>query len=216
MVSSYYQESVEQGAKFQAENKSWAGLDTVKYQKQIKDLVDHYQAKTILDYGCGKGEQYVQLLPYESEEQRQTLDDWLGVTVYKYDPCVPEFATPPPNDMKFDGVICSQVLHTIPDADLPWVAKKLESHTGKFCLITLNYQRRAKAKKAIYDTSYFAVPRTREFFKQQFQNWAQGDLFWWFKDREHYPRWVDDQLSGSWKDIPETWVGKYSYVETIY
>jgi SAM-dependent methyltransferase len=201
MVSSYYQESVEQGAKFQAENKSWAGLDTVKYQKQIKDLVDHYQAKTILDYGCGKGEQYVQLLPYESEEQRQTLDDWLGVTVYKYDPCVPEFATPPPNDMKFDGVICSQVLHTIPDAD---------------CLITLNYQRRAKAKKAIYDTSYFAVPRTREFFKQQFQNWAQGDLFWWFKDREHYPRWVDDQLSGSWKDIPETWVGKYSYVETIY
>jgi hypothetical protein len=115
-VSDYYLESVAAGRRFQQQNKSWAGYDVVKYQKLIKDLVDHYGAKTILDYGCGKGQQYTEPLPYGMlsgeaipESQWQTFDQYLGVTVYRYDPCVAEFETPPPPDVKFDGVICTQV-----------------------------------------------------------------------------------------------------------
>ena len=63
-MSPYYLESVQQGTEFQKNNKSWAGYDVVKYQKKIKDLVDRYQATTILDYGCGKGLQYKEPLPY--------------------------------------------------------------------------------------------------------------------------------------------------------
>lgn len=215
MTGNYYNKSVEIGTKFQAENKNWAGLDTVKYQKQIRDLVKRYNAKTILDYGCGKGEQYRQPLPYESEEQWQTFDDWLGVTVYCYDPCIPEYSQLPPEGTKFDGVICSQVLGFIPDDDLSWVAKRLESYTKDFCFVSLNYQRPPKSKKLMYDPEFSTSKRTREFFKSHFADWQQGDLFWWWKDREHYNSWIDDQLTGNWKDLPDRWVGKYQYTEFI-
>jgi hypothetical protein len=222
-VSPYYKESVKLGARFQEENKSWAGYDVVKYQNKIHDLVQRYNAKTILDYGCGKGLQYIEPLPYGAEpgeelpkDKWQTFDQYLGVTVYRYDPCVEGFETPPPPDAKFDGVICTQVLNSIPDADMSWVRDTLERHAAKFCFIGLNFQREAKGKKAMYDSEYFREPRTREFFKKYYADWSGSDLFWWFKDRSHYHGWADDQLNGTWQDVPTEWSDKYEFVETIY
>ena len=212
-MSPYYLESVQQGTEFQKNNKSWAGYDVVKYQTKIKDLVDRYRATTILDYGCGKGLQYKEPLPYASEDNWQTFDEYLGVTVYKYDPCVPEHSTLPPVGTKFDGVICTQVLNSIPDDDMPWVRDLLEGYATKFCFVGLNFQRKAKGKKAMYDPEYFRQPRTRQFFRSYFTDWKGSDLFWWWKDRSHYPEWIDDQLSGTWKDVPDTFEGKYQYIE---
>ena len=212
-MSPYYLESVCQGTEFQQNNKSWAGYDVVKYQKKIKDLVDRYRATTILDYGCGKGMQYKEPLPYASKDNWQTFNEYLGVTVYKYDPCVPEHSTLPPVGTKFDGVICTQVLNSIPDDDMPWVRDLLEGYATKFCFVGLNFQREAKGKKTMYDPEYFKLPRTREFFRSCFTDWKGSDLFWWWKDRLHYPSWIDDQLNGTWKDVPDTFEGKYKYVE---
>lgn len=219
-VSSYYKKSVKLGTQFQEENKSWAGYDVIKYQKKIKDLVVRYGAKTILDYGCGKGLQYTEPLPYGAEpgeelpmDQWQTFDQYLGVKVFKYDPCVKGLNRKPPKNKKFDGVICTQVLNSVPDDDMTWVREMLEQHAAKFCFIGLNFQRQAKDKKTIYDPEYFCEPRTREFFKKYYTDWSGSDLYWWFKDRPYYPEWMDDQLSGTWQDIPETFVGKYEFVE---
>ena len=222
-VSAYYVESVEIGRQFQQQNKSWAGYDVVKYQNQVKDLVDRYNAKTILDYGCGKGLQYQERLPYGMqlgenmpEDQWQTFDQYLGVTVYRYDPCVEGLETPPPAEVKFDGVICTQVLNSIPDDDMVWVRKELEQRADKFCFIGLNFQRPAKGKKAMYNPEYFRETRTREFFKKYYADWLGSDLFWWFKDRSHYAGWVDDQLNDTWQDVPREWTDKYEFVEAIY
>jgi SAM-dependent methyltransferase len=219
-MSPYYLESVQQGAEFQKNNKSWAGYDVVKYQKKIKDLVVRYRATTILDYGCGKGSQYKEPLPYGGgpgvdlpKDQWQTFDDYLGVKVYCYDPCVEGFTELPPTGTKFDGVICTQVLNSIPDDDMPWVRDLLEVYATKFCFIGLNFQREAKGKKTMYDPKYFRQPRTREFFRNHFVNWSSSDLFWWWKDRMHCDQWIDDQLNGTWKDVPDTFEGKYKYVE---
>ena len=212
-MSPYYLESVQQGTEFQKNNKSWAGYDVVKYQKKIKDLVVRYRATTILDYGCGKGLQYKEPLPYASEDNWQTFDEYLGVTVYKYDPCVPEHSTLPPVGTKFDGVICTQVLSSIPDDDMTWVRDLLEGYATKFCFVGLNFQREAKGKKTMYDPEYFQQPRTREFFRSYFTDWSGSDLFWWWKDRSHYGGWIDDQLNGTWKDVPVTFESKYKYVE---
>ena len=212
-MSPYYLESVQQGTEFQKNNKSWAGYDVVKYQKKIKDLVVRYRATTILDYGCGKGLQYKEPLPYASENNWQTFDEYLGVTVYKYDPCVPEHSTLPPVGTKFDGVICTQVLSSIPDDDMTWVRDLLEGYATKFCFVGLNFQREAKGKKTMYDPEYFQQPRTREFFRSYFTDWAGSDLFWWWKDRSHYEGWIDDQLNATWKDVPDTFEGKYQFVE---
>ena len=222
-VSTYYLESVAIGRQFQQQNKSWAGYDVVKYQTQIKDLVDLYGAKTILDYGCGKGLQYQEPLPYGMrsgenwpECQWQTFDQYLGVTVYCYDPCVEEFSELPAADVKFDGVICTQVLNSIPDDDMTWVQQELEQRADKFCFIGLNFQRPAKGKKTMYDAAYFREPRTREFFKKHYADWSGSDLFWWFKDRSHYPDWANDQITGVWQDVPTEWSDKYAFVEAIY
>jgi len=212
-MSPYYLESVRQGTEFQQNNKSWAGYDVVKYQMKIKDLVNRYRATTILDYGCGKGMQYKEPLPYASEDNWQTFNEYLGVTVYKYDPCVPEHSTLPPVGTKFDGVICTQVLNSIPDDDMPWVRDLLEGYATKFCFVGLNFQREAKGKKTMYDPEYFKQPRTREFFRSCFTDWKGSDLFWWWKDRLHYPEWMDDQLNGTWKDVPDTFESRYKYVE---
>lgn len=219
-VSPYYLESVKLGKEFQEQNKSWAGYDVVKYQKCIKDLVDRYGAKTLLDYGCGKGLQYQERLPYGGSagqelppEQWKTFDQYLGVTVYCYDPCVTGFEQLPSAGTKFDGVICTQVLNSIPDADMSWVRQTLESYTEKFCFIGLNFQREAKGKKTMYDPAYFLKPRTREFFRSHYTDWTSGDLFWWFKDRPHYDQWINDQLNRTWKDVPDTFEGKYKYIE---
>ena len=219
-VSSYYKKSVKLGTQFQEENKSWAGYDVIKYQKKIKDLVVRYGAKTILDYGCGKGLQYTEPLPYGAEpgtelpmDQWQTFDQYLGVKVFKYDPCVKGLNRKPPKNKKFDGVICTQVLNSVPDNDMSWVRDILEQHARKFCFIGLNFQRQAKDKKTMYNPEYFCEPRTREFFKKYYTDWSGSDLFWWFKDRPYYPTWMDEQLAGTWQDVPETFVGKYEFVE---
>ena len=170
MTSTYYAESVRLGREFQENNKSWAGYDVVKYQQKIKDLVVRYRATTILDYGCGKGLQYKEPLPYGGdpgvdipEDQWQTFDEYLGVKVYCYDPCVEGFTELPPEGTKFDGVICTQVLNSIPDDDMPWVRDLLEGYATKFCFVGVNFQ-----------------------------------------------------LNGTWKDVPDTFEGKYKYVEVNY
>jgi hypothetical protein len=162
-----------------------------------------------LPYGTVPGE----TIP---EDQWQTFDQYLGVSVYCYDPCVEKFKTPPPADAKFDAVICTQVLNSIPDDDMPWVRNILEQHATKFCFIGLNFQREAKGKKTMYDPKYFREPRTREFFKKYYADWLGSDLFWWFKDRSHYDDWVDDQLNDTWQDVPREWADKYEFVKAIY
>lgn len=215
MTSKYFHQSIEEGKKFHLENKSWTGFDTIKYQKQIKDLVVYYNAKTILDYGCGKGSQYSEKLIYDETLGLQTFDEFLGVEVYKYDPCVAEFSKLPDAGIKFDGVICSQVLGSIPHGDLDWVAKELESFTDKFCFIGLNYQKKPKSKKYIYNVDFFHNNRTREYFKNFFAEWPNNNLFWWWKDRLHYDNWIQDQINKTWKDIPDSVSSKYPFVEYI-
>ena len=219
-MSPYYQESVRLGTEFQKNNKNWAGYDVVKYQKLIKDIVTKYDVKTILDYGCGKGLQYKEKLPYGQlpgelipTDDWKTFDEYLGVTVYPYDPCVEEYNQLPDPEIKFDGVICTQVLNSIPDDDMPWVRDLLQQHSAKFCFIGVNFQREAKGKKTMYDPEYFRLPRTREFFRSYYNNWSGSDLFWWWKDRPYYAAWADDQLSGQWQDVPSEFEGKYKYIE---
>lgn len=85
----------------------------------IKEIIDRLGCKTVLDYGCGKGQQYEWVIPSTG----QTIEQFWGVTVTKYDPAYPPFAKEP--EGTFDLVICTQVLGAIPVSDIPWVAGRL-------------------------------------------------------------------------------------------
>lgn len=75
MPSKIYYELIEKGRDYHLNRKVSRGVDVKKYIKQIKILVDHFGAKTMLDYGCGKGEQYSVPRHWRiSETELKTLD----------------------------------------------------------------------------------------------------------------------------------------------
>lgn len=190
MPSSYYLESVEIGKRFQAANTSWGGDDCKNYHNQIRFLMDKYEAKTVLDYGCGKGRQYTNLVPYglpnDFITEPMTFQTRINAEmVYKYDPCVTEFEVEPSNQI-FDAVICTQVLGSIPDNDIDWVKNKLASYADKFVFIGLhNPNTPVKRKKLMYNLSEVTYPRSVEWYLEKFTNWSGPSLYWWFRDTEH-------------------------------
>lgn len=188
MPSSYYETSVRIGKEFQKNNpKNWSGHDCKNYHNQIRFLMDKYDAKTVLDYGCGKGQQYTELLEYgisetETSEPMTFKERINAQSVYLYDPCVEGLDILPEYNIKFDAVICTQVLGSVPDEDIKWVKESLMRSTGKFCFIGLmDPSIHVKTKKRLYDTNYVSLDRTIEWYKEQFADWTGSNLYWWFR-----------------------------------
>ncbi len=192
MPSEYYSQSVELGQEFQRNNpKNWAGNDSKNYHNQIRALMDRYNAKTVLDYGCGKGEQYstkncyvLHGAPPHVSTKPMTFQTRINAkSVYKFDPCVEEFNIEPVGK-KFDAVICTQVLGSVPDVDIPWIKDKFMNYATKFVFIGM-HSAVPKNKKRIYDPVHINYYRTVEWYQEQFSNWSGPDLYWWFRDIEH-------------------------------
>ena len=190
-MSEYYKQSVELGKKFQKENSSWAGTDCKNYHNYIRALMDKYDAKTVLDYGCGKGNQYVDVLPYILPDKKQLTEPMTFKTrinaesVYQFDPCVEKFEIEPVGQT-FDAVICTQVLGSIPDVDMPWLKDKLMNYATKFVFIGSHKpDKPIKSKKRMYDPNQVTYPRTIEWYQDQFKDWTGPDLYWWFRNIDH-------------------------------
>lgn len=192
MASAHYHQSVAIGREFQKNNsKNWTGADSKNYHNQIRYLMDKYQAQTVLDYGCGKGLQYTTPACYGIDDgtstDPMTFQTRINATsVYKYDPCVPEFEEPPPTGTTFDAVICTQVLGSIPDADVEMVARRLSAFATKFVFIGLHAPTRTpKTKKQMYDPAYLSLNRSVNWYIDRFTDWKGPPLYWWFRDTEH-------------------------------
>lgn len=133
-----YTSIVEDGRKFHKRARTWSGGLAVRHVVRIKNMIDRIGAKSVLDYGCGKGLQY--MVTPEGTGGMMVEDYW-GVPVYKYDPAVPadwrdsrigrnKFAGLPevkvhqtlPEGQTWDMMVCTHVLGCIPVVDLHgWV-----------------------------------------------------------------------------------------------
>jgi 2-polyprenyl-3-methyl-5-hydroxy-6-metoxy-1,4-benzoquinol methylase len=110
----------------------FAGSSIIPQLPKIKLLVEKLGAKTLLDYGCGKGLQYrAQNIKLRSGEIIATVQGYLGVdAIACYDPGVTEFQTFPA--AQFDGVISTDVLEHCPEPDLPWILGEMFGAARKF------------------------------------------------------------------------------------
>jgi len=88
--------------------KSLSGYSLKWYVNDVRELVERTQPESILDYGSGKGYQYL---------ERRQHDRWGGLLPYCYDIGVPQLSGRP--DRKFDGLICTDVLEHIETSDIP-------------------------------------------------------------------------------------------------
>lgn len=93
-----------------------------QWGREIGLLVRRHGARTLLDYGCGSGNAYL--------EDRIHKRFFGGVMPTLYDPASAAFAARPKG--RFDGVICSDVLEHVPEDELPAVVDDLARYSIKF------------------------------------------------------------------------------------
>jgi hypothetical protein len=99
----------------------------------IKHLILHTGAKTLLDYGCGKGQQYLPQRLHAADEGIDYPDMksyWGAQEIRCYDPAYPPFMEVPSG--VFDGVVCTDVLEHCPEEDIPWILDELFAYAHRF------------------------------------------------------------------------------------
>lgn len=111
---------------------TYPGISLMPHLERIRELIVETGAKTILDYGSGKGMQYEPqriALPGRGEWD-SVLDFWDVDEVRCYDPCYGPYSRLP--EERFDGVVCTDVLEHCPEEDLPWVVNEVFSFATRF------------------------------------------------------------------------------------
>ncbi len=131
-ASSRYVELLEQyrsahrdGLPGHAAEKLFVGNSTLRWLPTIRTLANRVGAKTMLDYGAGKGAIYsYRDFQLPSKERAQSVQQYLGLdAVTCFDPAVPAHDTL--SDGKFDLVICVDVLEHCPAEDMPWIVNEI-------------------------------------------------------------------------------------------
>lgn len=107
--------------------------DSLFFQaSRILDMIDLTGARTLLDYGSGKGMQY---LPGKFDfpglrDFATVADYWAVDSITCYDAAYPPYSTLPTG--KFDGVISTDVLEHCPEEDMEWILGEIFGYAGKF------------------------------------------------------------------------------------
>jgi hypothetical protein len=111
-----YRKMAEGGSQF-------LGLSVLQHRDSIRKLARQVDAKSMLDWGCGRGDAY---------RSPNKLHHQLGISrkdVFLYDPSFPQHDRKPTG--KYDLVLCSDVLEHIVEADVDVFIDTLFSHAKK-------------------------------------------------------------------------------------
>jgi hypothetical protein len=159
-----YFEALRASTEFHATHKTFNGRFFLRYIEDVKLIVDEFGCKTLLDYGCGKGKQWEAPLdlPHWQHVGESRAENYLGVAVTKFDPAWPAFREEPRG--KFDIVVCTQVLGSIPIADLPWAVDRLYGYANKAVFIG---ERLGPVKKLVHAHMKSEMPH-----EWTWQQWA--------------------------------------------
>jgi hypothetical protein len=178
MYSDAYYRSVENSRQYHLKKDIYSGVATVQYHYDIKELVDKHNAKTLLDYGCGKAFHYFNKEKCQIWFGGPTFDQWLGLdSFYLFDPCIDQFSKHPEEGAKFDSVIAIQSLAGIPDADFPTVVNQLMKMTNKFCFIGNKLKKGKSSKGNPALAEYYKGDRVDpDWWNEQFKGWQGSEL----------------------------------------
>jgi hypothetical protein len=114
-------------------DKTFPGQSLPPQAPNIKRLIKATGARTLLDYGCGKGRQYFPHRIRDAEEgiEYPDIKSFWGISdVRCYDPGYTPYIELPTGT--FDGVICTDVLEHCPEEDVPWIVGELFQYATKF------------------------------------------------------------------------------------
>ncbi len=116
---------------------TFPGLSLDHQLCRIKDLIVKCDAKTLLDYGCGKGRQYEPRIVKDDEGNRwdSVIEYWGIDELVCYDPAYEKYSRLP--EGRFDGVICTDVLEHCPEPDLSWIVEEIFGYATRFVFLAI-------------------------------------------------------------------------------
>lgn len=115
---------------------TFAGLSLMPHAMRVAELVAEHGARTILDYGAGKGSQYrTAVRTADGQHYGSLLELWNVQSVTCYDPAYAPFRQLPTG--MFDGVICTDVLEHCPEEDAPWILGELFGFAERFLFVNV-------------------------------------------------------------------------------
>ncbi|MFN2327729.1 MAG: hypothetical protein ABR612_02350 [Chromatocurvus sp.] len=111
---------------------TFPGKMLINHAADIKAMIEHTGARSILDYGAGKGLAYQQAdVSITPQLKIDSIQSYWGVDDIRcYDPGYEPFSTLP--DQQYDGVISTDVLEHITEPDVPWIIEEMFSYARKF------------------------------------------------------------------------------------
>jgi FkbM family methyltransferase len=117
--------------------KTFPGTSLAKHVPRIKRLIERTGARTILDYGAGKGLQYrPQKVVVDGEHVADGIGEYWDVDEVRcFDPgYAPHSALP---EGKFDAVVSTDVLEHCPEEDLPWILDEIFGYADRFVYLNV-------------------------------------------------------------------------------
>lgn len=121
----------------EANPKQFSGNSIKAHVPAIADMVRSSEARTLLDYGSGKGYQYL---------SRRVHEAWGGILPTCYDVGVRQISRRP--EGTFDGVICTDVMEHVAPADVDRILADVLGFADKFAFFAIACR---KAKKRLPD-----------------------------------------------------------------
>ena len=124
-------------------DKMFNGISLAFYVPDLMEIVlNKEKAKSILDYGCGKGKLYssTEYNTLNLDKKGRRLNDslpnlWQLDYYALYDPGYKEHNKLPKG--KYDGVICTDVIEHIDENDCDWILDEIFSYGRKFVYLTI-------------------------------------------------------------------------------
>ena len=115
---------------------TFPGSSLAPHISRIKALIDEAGAKTLLDYGAGKGTQYrPQPVMVDGRQVADGVAEYWDVEVQCYDPGYAEYGKLPKGT--FDGVVCTDVLEHCPEEDLAWIVDEIFAFATRFVYLNV-------------------------------------------------------------------------------
>lgn len=115
---------------------TFPGSSLAPHIGRIKQLIDATGAKTVLDYGAGKGQQYrPQKIVVDGKHVADGIAEYWDVEVQCYDPGYATHSKLP--EETFDGVVCTDVLEHCPEEDIPWIIDEIFGYAKRFAYLNV-------------------------------------------------------------------------------
>jgi hypothetical protein len=151
-------------------DQTFPGQSLPRQAHRIRPLIARTQAKTILDYGSGKGLQYRPApIKQEGVVRWNSIQEYWGVeSIRCYDPAYEPYSELPTG--RFDGVVCTDVLEHCPEQDLDWIVDGFFAFAEKF--VFANVACYPAAKKLPNGENAHCTIRPAAFWKAKFDEAA--------------------------------------------